>query len=659
MDCIPRCNSSVRATLFTLGFVACGAALSCSTVSQPIGRKVIVLGFDGLDHALTEQMINTGRLPALARLATSGGFAALGTTVPPQSPVAWSTFITGLDPGGHGIFDFVHRDPKTMLPYLSTTRTEGSARTIGFGKWQLPLSSGTVELLRRGQPFWELLEQRGVPTTIIRMPANFPPSGTATRELSGMGTPDLLGTYGTFSFYTSEPYAFAGQTLSGGTVYNVRVREGRVVSKLEGPDNPFLKHPEKVAAEFIAYPDQSNQFAKIVVGSEERLLKVGEWSDWVPVSFGLAPTQSLAGEVRFFLKGLDPFFELYASPVNIDPLAPVMPVSTPPEYAAELADATGRFYTQGMPEDTKGLKTGVLTEAEFLAQAKIAGDENRAQYKYVLDSFQDGFLFYYFGNVDQVSHMMWRARDPGHPAYDPVKDTPNAAVVEHLYQELDRIVSDTLERLGPDDLLVVMSDHGFTSWRRAMHLNSWLRDNGYITLTDPARKDDPGFFGNVDWSKTRAYALGLNGLYVNLKGREKDGSVDPAARDALASELSERLLAVIDPATGAPAITKVYRREQVYTVAGAEDIAPDLIVGYTKGTRGSDESALGAMPADVFMDNTSPWSGDHCMDHETVPGILLSNRPLKRAAPTLQHLAGAILAEFGIDSFPERRGGTN
>jgi predicted AlkP superfamily phosphohydrolase/phosphomutase len=469
-----------------------------------------------------------------------------------------------------------------------------------------------------------------------------------------MGTPDLLGTYGTFSFYTSEPYAFAGQSLSGGTVYNVRVREGRVRANLEGPDNPFLRTPEKVKAEFTAYPDQTNQYAKIVLGSEERLLKVGEWSDWLPVQFPLAPTQSLAGEVRFFLKALDPFFELYATPVNMDPLAPAMPVSTPPDYAAELAAATGRFYTQGMPEDTKGLKTGVLTDAEFLAQAKIAGDENRAQYRYVLDRFHGGFLFYYFGNVDQVSHMMWRARDPGHPAYDPVKDAPNAAVVEELYQGLDAIVSDTLDRLGADDLLVVMSDHGFTSWRRAMHLNSWLRDNGYIVLRDPGRRDDPGFFGNVDWSKTRAYALGLNGLYINLRGREKDGTVEAEARDTLVNELSAKLLAVVDPATGAPAITKMYRREQVYTMAGVEEIAPDLIVGYTKGTRGSDESALGAMPIDVFMDNTSPWSGDHCMDHETVPGVLLSNRPLKRPAPTLQHLAAALLAEYGIDSFPQR-----
>ncbi len=629
-------------------------ALGCGA-GRPVGPKVIVLGFDGLDYDLTRQMIESGRLPALAQLAQRGGLSPLGTTVPPQSPVAWSSFITGLDPGEHGIFDFVHRDPKTMLPYLSTTRTEGAERTLPLGRYQVPLSSGKVELLRRGQPFWDLLESRGVPTTIIRMPANFPPSGTATRELSGMGTPDLLGTYGTFSFYTSDPDAFVDEEPSGGVAYHVRVRDGRVRSYLEGPENPFLRRPQNVRAEFTAFPDRSNQFAKIVVGSEERLLKVGEWSDWVPVEFGLVPTQTLGGEVRFFLKRLDPFFELYASPVNLDPLAPAMPVSTPPGYAAELAEATGRFYTQGMPEDTKGLRTGVLTGADFLTQAKLAGDENRAQYRYVLDNFHDGFLFYYFGNVDQVAHMMWRARDPQHPAYDATSDAPNAAVVEELYRGLDAVVADTLARLGPDDLLVVMSDHGFTSWRRAFHLNSWLRDNGYIVLKDPELEDDPGLFGNVDWSRTRAYGMGLNGLYVNLKGREKDGIVEPSAREALVRELSAKLLAVVDPATSTPAITKVYPREQVYTMAaGAEDIAPDLVVGYAKGTRGSDESALGSLPPDVLVDNTSHWSGDHCMDHEAVPGVLLSSRALKRPAATLQQLPGALLNEFGIDTFPQR-----
>jgi len=163
--------------------------VACAGGHKTIGRRVIVLGFDGLDYGLTKELMASGRLPNFSRLAERGTFTALGTSIPPQSPVAWSSFITGLDPGRHGIFDFVHRDPKTMQPYLSTTRTEAASRTLKFGKWQVPIESGEVELLREGQPFWDVLEQHGVETTIVRMPANFPPSGTSTRELSGMGTP--------------------------------------------------------------------------------------------------------------------------------------------------------------------------------------------------------------------------------------------------------------------------------------------------------------------------------------------------------------------------------------------------------------------------------------------------------------------------------------
>jgi predicted AlkP superfamily phosphohydrolase/phosphomutase len=628
--------------------------LSCSG-PRAAGPRVIVLGFDGLDYSLTRDLIAQGRMPNFKRLADRGSFAPLETTVPPQSPVAWSTFITGLDPGAHGIFDFIHRDPQTLVPFLSTSKTEEGGRSLTLGQWQVPLSGGSVELLRRGQPFWEVLEGRGVETTIIRMPANFPPSGTATRELSGMGTPDILGTYGTFSFYTSEPYAFAGRTLAGGVVYPVDVYEGAVRAAIEGPTNPFLVKPEKLRAEFTAFVDGQQKFAKIVAGDEERLLRVGEWSDWVPIEFEMIPTQGLRAEVRFYLKQLDPYFALYVSPANIDPLDPALPISTPTDYAADLARATGRFYSQGMPEDTKGLKTGVLTPAEFLEQARIAGDENRRQYKYVLDGFRRGFLFYYFGNVDQVSHMMWRAMDPQHPAYNAERDKPYAHVVEELYVGLDAIVGETLDRMAADDLLVVMSDHGFTSWRRSFHLNSWLRDNGYLALADPRMTEDPGFFANVDWSRTRAYAMGLNGVYINLKGREKSGTVERGARAPLMDEISAKLLQVIDPKTGAPAITKVYPRDLMYASAGHDDIAPDLVVGYAKGTRGSDESALGGMPPAVIVDNMDPWSGDHCMDHEAVPGILLTSRPLKKPAPSLQTLAAAILAEYGIEAFPAHR----
>ena len=647
-------------------YAACGAALailviSLSLVAAPacgrrhktFGRRVVVLGFDGLDYGLTRDLMVRGRLPHFSRLAARGGFVPLGTSIPPQSPVAWSSFITGLDPGGHGIFDFVHRDPKTLTPYLSTTRTEAGGHVINIGRWQLPLTAGRVELLRRGRPFWDVLEQHGIDTTVIRMPANFPPSGHATRELSGMGTPDLLGTYGTFSFYTSGPRVMSAGAVAGGVIYPVDVENGVVHASLEGPSNPFLRQPEKVQAPFTVHVDTTRQYAKLVVGAEERLLRVGEWSDWVPVEFPLVPSQRLRGECRFYLKQLDPDFDLYASPLNLDPLAPALPLSTPEDYAGELARATGRFYTQGMPEDTKSLKTGVLTTREFLGQASIAGGENARQYRYVLDRFKDGFLFYYFGSADQVSHMMWRPMDPQHPAYNAAADSPFRSAVEDVYVGFDAIVGETLTHLGPSDLLVVMSDHGFTSWRRAFNLNSWLRDNGYLAVREPHAPGLSQGLADIDWRKTRAYGLGLNGLYVNLKGREAFGIVDPGDRQALVSEIAGKLLGTLDPRTGAPAVTKVYRREDVYRLEQTDGIAPDLIVGYAKGTRSSDESAVGTVAAEVFTDNTTAWNGDHCMDADAVPGILLTSARLRQPATTLQALPASILVEFGIGGFPK------
>jgi predicted AlkP superfamily phosphohydrolase/phosphomutase len=643
-------TSSVRLALVALALaaIACGGPARGAT-SRP---TVIVLGFDGMDYELTKQMMAEGRLPNLSKLAARGAFRPLGTSMPPQSPVAWSNFITGLDAGGHGIYDFIHRDPKTMIPYLSTSRAEASDRRLKLGKYQIPLGSDKVELLRHGQPFWEVLEKRGVHTTVVRMPANFPPSGTASHELSGMGTPDILGTYGIFSYYTTDPFTWAGKEVSGGKVYNVGVNEGVVKGTLYGPTNPFLVEAAKISAPFTVYVDDVEPVAKIVVGSEERVLKVGEWTDWVPISLDLVPTQSVPVIARFYLKSVRPDFGLYVTPLNLDPGQPAMPISHPGSYAGELAAATGRFYTQGMPEETKAFKAGVFTAAEFEKQARIAGDEVVRQYAYVLDQFRDGLLFYYFGNGDQVSHMMWRAMDPAHPAYKPA-DAAFADTVKKIYQQFDRIVGETLPRVEAGATLVVMSDHGFTSWRRAFHLNTWLKNEGYLTARDPDLKDDPGLYANVDWSRTRAYALGLNGLYINVAGREKDGVVDPAQREALAREIGEKLLQAVDPKTGERAVTKVLRREE-YRDRGHLETGPDVIVGYAKGMRGSDESALGKLMPEAVTDNTEEWSGDHCMDPDAVPGILFTSRPLRKPAAKLDELAAAVLAEFGVEGFPAR-----
>ena len=441
-------------------------------------KKVVVLGIDGMDYDMVRRLIDEGRLPNLARMEHGGGFGPLQTAVPPQSPVAWSDFITGMDAGGHGIFDFLHRDPETMFPYLSTSQAVGATRTMEIGRYQIPLEGGHVELLRKGEAFWEVLERNGIESTIVRMPANYPPSGKATRELSGMGTPDVLGTYGTFSFFTSEPFAFQGKSLAGGKVFPVDFIDNLVEAALVGPDNPFLVEETELGIPFRVIVDPDEPAALLEIGDHRRVLKVGEWTDWLPVEFEMVPTQSLPVEARFFLKGVDPYFELYVTPLNLDPEQPAQPISTPDDYAAELAEAAGLYYTQGMPEDTHSLKQGVLTREEFLSQTRLTGDEIIEQFRYVLDRHEGGFLFYYFGNLDMVSHMMWRPMDPDHPSYDPEYDAPFADVIDDIYVELDGVVGEALDQIGDSGTLIVMSDHGFTSWRRSFHLNAWLAENG-------------------------------------------------------------------------------------------------------------------------------------------------------------------------------------
>lgn len=655
---VPPAASTAPHAAAVLGAVLLAIAVAgCGSPSAASGPRVIVLGFDGMDHELTRRMIDEGRLPNLARLADEGHFRALETAVPPQSPVAWSTFLTGMDAGGHGIYDFVHRNPATMAPYLSTSETTEAGTTLTLGDWQVPLSGGEVRLLRHGEAFWQRLEEAGVRTTIVRIPANFPPSGTASRELSGMGTPDLLGTSGTFSFYTQDMAPWRGEDISSGQVFPVDVIDGVVEATLFGPPNPFRVESEDTYAPFSVHLDPVEPAARVVVGNEDVVLAEGEWSDWVPVQFELVPwVQSLHGIVRFYLKQVRPTFQLYVTPANIDPTAPAMPISTPEGYAAELAAATGLYYTQEMPEDTGALTHDVFDRDEFVRQAALVRDESLRQYEHVLGEFRDGLLFYYFGNADQVSHMLWRTMDPEHPAYDPELDAPYADVIPGIYEDLDRVVGSTLERieeLGGDTLLVVMSDHGFESWRRAFNLNSWLVENGYMTLRDPDRRPRELFVG-VDWSQTRAYALGLSGLYVNLRGRERNGIVPPSQRDPLLEQIADDLRATVDPATGEPAVTRVYIREQVYDDTGHLEIGPDILVGYAAGTRGSNDSALGGVSEQVITDNTAAWSGDHIMDHREVPGVLFTSRPLRREATSLKDLAAALLAEFGLEGFPRR-----
>ncbi len=615
--------------------------------AQSTTHGVLVLGFDGLDPELLDRFMAAGALPHFARLAATGTYRRLGTTIPPQSPVAWSTFITGMDPGGHGIFDFVHRDPAppgggALLPFLSTSRVEEDEYRLTLGAYALPLRAGTTELLRHGKAFWNVLAEHGVPATMLKIPANFPPEPSTARTLSDMGTPDIRGTYGTFSFYSSDPAAGGDRSVSGGLMHAVDVIDDHVHAAIPGPVNPFRSHGERASRAFDVYLDAQSDAVKIEIGGQEILLQVGEWSSWVPVDFDLLPVLAgVRGIVRFHLEQVRPHFRLYTTPVNIDPDAPALPISTPPDYAHDLFQHVGPFYTQGLPENTAALSGDVLDDSEWLAHADDIYAERLRLFDVELRRFRAGLLFAYFGGPDQVSHMFWRTLENG-------GSTPpqHADAILNTYRQVDAVLGNALAVIRPETTLIVLSDHGFAPWTRSVELNSWLRAEGFLALREGAAIGRE-LFADVDWARTRAYGLGLNGLYVNLAGRERFGVVQPEQRAALLAALRQRLLAWRDPQSGEHVVSRVYAREDVYSPA-YRDLAPDLVVGYRRGYRISNDAALGAVAAEIITNNAKKWSGDHCMAADEVPGVLLSNRTVVSGEIGLQDVAPTVLHEFGI-----------
>ncbi len=619
-------------------------------------RKLIILGIDGLDPDLLDKFMAEGKMPNFAKLAAQGSYRRLTTSIPPQSPVAWSNLITGMNAGGHGIFDFIHRDPKTFQLYLSTSRIEGPKHSWNVGSWVVPLGNGSAEQLRQGKAFWEILDQHDVPNYIYRMPANFPPIAAKGKTLSGMGTPDLRGGYGSFTFYTDDPTAAVG-AVEGGEVVQVEVKNNRVATSLIGPDNTFRKNAPPATEPFTVDVDPLESVARVGVQGQQFVLKEGEWSGWVPVEFQLMPIiGNVKGICRFYLKQAHPRFQLYVSPINIDPMNPALPISTPSSYSSELAKQIGEFHTQGIAEDTKALNDGVLDDKEFLQQAHTVLAEHRRAFDVEFPKFKDGLFFFYFSSLDLNGHMMWRLTDPQHPAYDAALAAQYGPALEEFYEQIDQVLGEVLPKVDSNTTLLVLSDHGFAPYRHSFNLNTWLLNNGYITRKAGATGDASEPFSDVDWSRSRAYGVGLNGLYLNIRGREREGIVEPGAQaDSLLQEIRQKLLDVRDPKDGSPVITRIDFASEVYQGPYTHS-GPDALMGYNRGYRAGWTTITGAFPPEVLEDNTKAWSGDHCMDFTKVPGVLLSNRKIEAGAPALTDIAPTILSEFGIEKTKDMKG---
>jgi predicted AlkP superfamily phosphohydrolase/phosphomutase len=610
-----------------------------------IGRLIIV-GLDGQDPNLSDRFMADGLLPNFSRLRADGSYRRLRTTFPSISPVAWSSFSTGTHPARHNIFDFLHRDRRTYLPMLSSARVANASRFFRIGKFLIPLDAPECRNLRGSRPFWALLGERHIWSTILRVPITFPPDKFYGAELSAMSAPDLLGTQGTFFLFTTRPTG--ARFKEGGMRVPVVVDGDRIDTAIAGPDNPFIVGHPPMRLPVAIVLDRARRIARITLRNATVELRPGALSGWIRLTFRAAPGIRVSGIARLLVLEMDEHFSLYVSPINLDPDKPAMPISHPSYYATYLANRIGAYATLGLAEDTWALNEGVISEGTFLQQTYDIDSERRSMFFAALDRLRRGSLVCVFDATDRIQHMFWRYIDEGHPALRDCPTSPNRDAIRDLYRRNDAFVGDVLARLRPNDVLMVISDHGFGSFRRGVNVNAWLRREGYLTLADGADGSSEWLRG-VDWSRTRAYSLGLTGLYLNLRGREQQGIVNPGTEaEALKAEILSKLTGLLDVETGEIGIREAFDPAKLYSGPYLEN-GPDILVGYNNGYRCSWDGATGVVAGSVFEDNVKPWSGDHCIDPRLVPGVFFCNRRIDAEDPALIDIAPTALRLFGIE----------
>lgn len=607
--------------------------------------KVVILGLDGLSPELTEKFMSEGKLPNLLRLKNEGSYERLQTTTPAISPVAWSSFMTGSEPSKHNIFDFLSRDLRTYLPNLSSARIGKPKRFFSVGKYNIPLSKPEIRGMRKSVPFWKILGDSGIFSTILRVPITFPPDKFKGHLLSGMCAPDLKGSQGTFSFYTSNKEKI--KKREGGINIPVEIQGNRIETYISGPENSLLKKVEEIHLPLRITLDKEKDEAWIEISNQKFKLKKEVFSPWKRITFRPGLGMKIRAICRFYISQIQPHFEMYMTPLNMDPEKPALPISHPLIYSVYLGKLLGSFITLGEANDTWALNEGAFSEKAFLELTYSNHQEWEAMLFNALNKTRKGLVTCVFETTDSIQHMFWRYLDKSHPALRSSQAQMSSKVIEELYQKMDGLVARVWKKLDKKSILIVMSDHGFQSFYRGVNLNSWLYQNGYLALKE-GKSASEEWFRDVDWEKTKAYALGLGGLYINQKGREAKGTVQPGDKTrALKAELLAKLNGLLDEERGGKAINRIFDSEKIYQGPYKEN-APDLIIGYNSGYRASWESVTGKITAKVFDDNIKAWSGDHCIDPGCVPGVFFCNQKIKAARPSIMDIAPTVLELFGV-----------
>lgn len=654
----PGSGLALSLSLLTVIFVVLGvlALLVCTPLlalrslmrrrrpsGKNVARKLVVLGLDGLDPRVVRDLMEQGRLPNMEALARKGCFTELATTTPAISPTAWSSFMVGADASWHGVYDFVGWDPDSCLPRLSSHDIGQPDRRWKIGPYSIPLSKSPVRLLRKGTPFWHTLACSGLEVTVLRVPITFPPEPFKGRLLSGMCVPDLMGTQGTYTCFGTANRRT--ENLKG--IYRaIRFENGVARTHIVGPRHPWLAEDRNLSTPLQISKTDEPDTVRLRLKECCLDLRLGEYSDWVSLSFRAGPVR-IRGEVRFCLVSCSPETEIYMTPINISPARPVMKISHPRFFSDYLADQMGLFSTLGMVEDTTAFNDGVLTEDAFLKQVWLAYEERKRMFFNTLDRGLDDVVICVFDTPDRMQHMFGGSRAEKTPGADAKHEGGWGRRVEETYVEMDKLVGQTVQRLPKGASLIVMSDHGFANFTRSVNLNTWLCRNGYLRLL-PDGKSGEEWLQSVDWSRTRAFALGLAGVYINLRGRGPNGIVDPEReRDILLSELRFALQSIVDAKTGSRVIRRVVITRDDFSGPFRDD-GPDLIICYEDGYRCSREGGRGQVTEAVICDNTDQWGADHCVDPELVPGVLFADIPMKTKGARMIDVAPTILDVLGV-----------
>ncbi len=651
-------------------------------------KRAIVLGLDGLDPTLAKRFMDEGLLPNFKKLADEGSFKPLQTACPSMSPVAWSTFATGVDASRHNIFDFLGRDEKTYLPILSSTRISNPEKSIKLGKYTIPVGKPSIRLMRKSKTFWSVLDDCYVSCHVLRVPITFPPEKMKNGViLSAMCTPDLRGSQGSFTMFTTDSEKVRAYT--GGTLLLVERDGDTVRGEIPGPPSPFNPEAGEMTVPFTATIDEFSEAVSFDFGGNEVTLSAGEYSDWLTIEFNAGLGVKVKGIVKLYVTQINPHFELYVTPINIDPDSPAMPISDPSMFSQYLAKLQGSYATLGLAEDTWALNERMIDETAFLEQTYAIHEEREKMFFNSLKKNRSGLTVVVFDSTDRIQHMFMRYLDPSNPANRDKDTTQHARAIEELYVKMDGLLARVMEHVDDKTLLCVVSDHGFKQFKRGVNINTWALENGYMKAKAGGNEADgavagapavggaeaPGagespdgeacdfggycagvagggsaigeYLRGVDWSQTKIYQLGLSGIYINKKGRESQGLVKSDEYKALKKEIVEKLEGLRDPDTGDVAITSVYDTKEIMSGPYA-DGAPDLIIGYNVGYRASWDAAVGKSSEAVLEDNLKSWSGDHCIDYKLVPGVIFTNRKVVADRPGLIDVGPSILDLFGV-----------